>query len=152
MMAAPLMWISESGRLRKPLEYCQLFGEIVHAQTGYAYLKAMSHQFYHMVQALGKSPNQLSPNFKSLWTVASEAFFTFIGPLLYLMRIYWKWRICSRLMWSLKGINGAGLGIRCEKMSLSGPTSYAMESSGWDKKRRDLVRPGDELWKGSARI
>ena len=35
-----------------------------------------------LVQALGKSPNQLSPNFKSLWTVASEAFFTFIGPIL----------------------------------------------------------------------
>ena len=29
MVAAKLMWIAESERLREPLEYCQLFGEIV---------------------------------------------------------------------------------------------------------------------------
>ena len=32
----------------------------------FAYLKAMSYQFCCMVEALGKSPNQLPPNFKSL--------------------------------------------------------------------------------------
>ena len=76
-------------RVRKakgPLEYCHQFGEIVHFQTAlkFAYLKAMSYQFCCMVQALGKSPNQLPPNFKSLSTVASEAFFTFIGPIIIL--------------------------------------------------------------------
>ena len=30
-----------------------------------------------------------------------------------------------------KGINGADLGIPSEKKVFSGPTSYAMESSGW---------------------
>ena len=85
----------------------------------------------YMVQALGMSPNQSPPNFKTFCTNAPEAFFTFIGQLLYLMWIYWKWRICSRLMWSLEDINGAGLGISCEKMSLKGPTSYATEYSGW---------------------
>ena len=90
MVAATLMWIAESGRLREPLEYCLQFGEIVQA---YAYLKAMSYQFCCMVQALAKSPNQSPPNFKSLWTDASAAFFTFIGPIPYLKWIYWKWQI-----------------------------------------------------------
>ena len=64
-----------------------LFGEIVHSQTAlkYTYLKTMLYQFCCMVQALGKSPNQSPPNFKSLRTDASEAFCTFIGPILYLM-------------------------------------------------------------------
>ena len=81
------MWIAESGTLREPLEHCHLFGEIVHAQKAleYTYLKAMSYQFCCMVQALGKSSNQLPPHFKSLGIVASEAFFTFIGPILYLI-------------------------------------------------------------------
>ena len=40
----------------------------VHSQTAlkYAYLKAMTYQFCCTVQALGKSPNQSAPNFKSL--------------------------------------------------------------------------------------
>ena len=52
----------------EPLEYCHQFGEIGHFQTAlkFAYLKAMSYKFCCMVQALGKSPNQLPPNFKSL--------------------------------------------------------------------------------------
>ena len=47
MVAATLMWIAESGRLREPLEYSRLFGEIVHSQTvlKYAYLKARSYQY-----------------------------------------------------------------------------------------------------------
>ena len=59
---------AESGRLRERLEYCHQFGEIIHFQTAlkFAYLKAMSYQFCCMVQALGKSPNELPPNFKSL--------------------------------------------------------------------------------------
>ena len=66
----------------------------------------------------------------STWKVAksittklqgSEAFFTFIGPILCLIWICSKWRICSRLMWSFKGTNGAGLGIFYEKMSLQWP-------------------------------
>ena len=156
MVAAMLMWIVESGRLRKPLEYCHEFGEIVHFQPAlkFAYLNAMSYQFCCRVQALGNSPNQLPSNFKSLWTVALEAFFTFIGPILYLIWICWKWLICSRLMWSLKDINGGGLGIPCEKMSFYWPDKL---SNGilWmvlEEKSEDLVRPADELWKGSARI
>ena len=68
MVAATLMWIAESGMLREPFEYCHQFGEIVHFQTAlkFAYLKAMSYQFCCMVQALGKSPNQLPPNFKGV--------------------------------------------------------------------------------------
>ena len=143
MVATTLMWIAESERLMEPLEYCHLFGEIVHCQTAlkYAYLKAMSYQFCCMVQALGKSPNQSPSNFKSLWTDDSTAFFTFIGPILYLMWIYWKWRICSRLIWSLKGTNWARLGILCEIWVFSGPTSYAMESCGWYwKKKGEILR------------
>ena len=71
------------------MEYYHLFGEIVHSETALklAHLKAMSYQFCCIVQVLGKSPNQLPPNFKSWWTVASEAFFTFIGPIyIYLAR------------------------------------------------------------------
>ena len=58
-----------------------LFGEIVHSQTSLknAYLKVMSYEFCCMVQALGKSSNQSPPNFRSLWTDASEVFSTFIG-------------------------------------------------------------------------
>ena len=53
----------------------------IHFQTAlkFAYLKAMSYQFCCMAHALGKSP----PNF--LLTDALEAFFTFIGPVLYQM-------------------------------------------------------------------
>ena len=109
MVTATLIWIAESGRLREPLEYCHRFGEIVHFQTAlkFAYLKAMSYQFCCMVQALGKSSNQLPPNFKSLWTVAAEAFFTFIGPILYLIWIFCKWRIC-RLAMQWNPLNGIG--------------------------------------------
>ena len=62
------LWIAESGRLREPLEYCHQLGEIVNFQTAlkFAFLKAMSYQFCCMVQALGKSLNQLPSNFKSL--------------------------------------------------------------------------------------
>ena len=63
IVAGTLMWIAESGRLREPLEYCQLFGETT---LKFAYLKAMSYLFCCMVQALGMSPNQLPPNFTSL--------------------------------------------------------------------------------------
>ena len=66
MVAATLMWIAESRKLKEPLEYCELFGEIAHSQTTlkYTYLKAM-YQFCCMVQALEKSPKQSPPNFKS---------------------------------------------------------------------------------------
>ena len=76
MVAATL--IAVSGRLKEPLEYCHQFGETVHFQTAlkFAYVKAMSYQFCCLVQALGKSTNQSPPNFKSLWTVASDAFIT----------------------------------------------------------------------------
>ena len=129
---------------------------IVHSQTAlkYAYLKAMSYQFWCMVQALGKSPTQSPPNFKSLWTVASQAFFTFIGPILYPTWICWKWRICSSLMWSLKGTNGAGLGTLCEKIILQWPDKLC-NGIIWmvlGEERGDPTRRGDELWKGSARI
>ena len=65
MVAATLMWIAESAGLREPLQYCHLFGEIVHSQIAlaYAYLKAMPYQCCCMVQAVGKSPNQSPPNF-----------------------------------------------------------------------------------------
>ena len=58
----------QNHEVRAPLEYCHQFGEIVHFQIDlkFAYLKAMSYQFGCMVQELGKSPNQLPPNFKSL--------------------------------------------------------------------------------------
>ena len=154
MVAAMLMWIAESGRLRGPLEYCHLFGEIVHSQTAFkfAYLKAMTYQFCCLVQALGKSPNHIPPNFKSLWTVASEAFFIFILRILYL--INWKCRIWSRLLWPLKGINGAALDIPCEKMSLQWPDKlcYGIFWMVLGEERGDPARRGDELWKGSAWI
>ena len=139
MVAATLMWIAESARLRASLAYCHLFGEIVHAQIAlkYAFLKAMSHQFCCMVQALGKSPNQSPPSFKSLGT--SEAFFTFIGPLLYLMWIYWKWRICSRLMWSLKSEIGLYWAYPANNWVFSGPTSYAVESSAWYCEKKGAI-------------
>ena len=104
MLAATQLWIAESERLKESLEYCHLFGEIVHSQRAlkYAYLMAMSYQFCSMVQALGKLSNQSLPNFKSLWTDSFRSIFQ-IGPMLYLIWIYWKWRKCSRLMLSLKG-------------------------------------------------
>ena len=43
-------------------------------------------------------------------------------------------------MWSVKGTNGAGLGIPYERV-FSVPTSYAMESSGWYwKKKGETLR------------
>ena len=102
----------------------------------------MSYQFCYMVQALGKSQNQLPLNFKSLWTVASEAFFTFIGPILYLIWICWKWRLRSRLMWSLKDINGAGLGIPDE----SSVTRSAMQWNPLDGIGRKKGTPC-ETWR-----
>ena len=50
-----------------------------------------------------------------------RSIFHSFGPIVYLTGSCWKWRICSRLMWSLEDINGAGLGIPCEKMSLQWP-------------------------------
>ena len=73
---------------------------------------------------------------------------------IYLKWIYWKWRLCSRLMWLLKGINGAGLGIPCEKMSLQWPDKL----STWivwvvlGEERGDPAGRGYEVWKASARI
>ena len=98
----------------------------------------MSYQFCCMVQALWKSANQSQPNFKSLCSDASDLFFTFNGPILYLMWISWIWRICSWLMRPLKGTNGAGLGIPCEKMSLQRP----------DKLCNAIIWNGIRRWKG----
>ena len=108
----------------------------------------MSYQFCCMVEALGKSANQSQANFKALWIDASEAFFTLISPIL--MWIYWKWPICSGLMWPLKRTNGAGLGKPSEKTSLQWPDKLYNEIL-WmvlGEEREDPARCDDELWKG----
>ena len=139
MVAATLMWIADSGRLREPLKYCHLFEKRVHSQTAlkYAYLKAMSYPFCCMVEALGKSPNQSPPNFKSLWIVASKAFFTFIGAILYLIWISWKWRICSKLI------------IKRHKWGWNGHTLRKDESSV-DRKAMEL-NPLDGIGRRNGR-
>ena len=57
-------------------------------------------------------------------------------------------------MCSLKGINGVRLGKPNERMSIQWPDKL-FNRILWmvlDEKRGDLVRHGDELWKGSAII
>ena len=149
MVAATLMWIAEPGRLREPLEYCHQFGEIVHFQTAlkFAYLKAMSYQICCMVQALGKPPNQLQQVFVN-------------RCLRSIFQIYWPNTMDLLKMTDMQQIDVI---IKRHKWDSIGHTVRKDESSVarlcngilWmvlGEKRRDLVRPAEELWKGSARI
>ena len=61
-MVAATLWIAESERLRVPLEYCHLFGEMVHSQTAlkYAYLKAMSSVFLYGSSTLRRDESSVA--------------------------------------------------------------------------------------------
>ena len=62
----------------------------------------------------------------------------------YLIWICWKRRICSRLMWSLKDINGAWLGIPCENMSRQWLDKLC-NGILWMVLGEEMERRGDEL-------
>ena len=154
--AATLMWIAGSARLREALKYCHLFGEIVHFQN------------IHKVSIFRSNVVSVLLYGSSTWkvtkSITNKLQILVIRCLRSIIHIYWSNTISNTNLLKMADMQQIDVIIRRHKRGWIGH-NLRKESLQWpdklcngilwmvlEEKRGDLVRHGDELWKGSARI
>ena len=147
MVTATLMWFVESGRLREPLEYCHLFGEIVPPSKVRIFKSnGISVLLY------GSSTWKVT---KSITTKLQ----IFVNRCLRsIFHIYWPNTISNVNLLKMTEMQLIDVTIKshkwdipCKKMSLP----WLCNGIFWmvlAEEREDPTRREDELWKRSARI